>query len=262
MHHDTNVLTFGGVIDERPSTERLDDDARRRPGSAVAADRHPLLRGECDSGDKDRRSGDATQEPRTSHDPSYTRGVVATAHGNTQRLALSVTAKHALAPRGQSEHTNADGYRPRSTQRRASMPTAHDILRFKGRTVHAVRPDDTVLAALGVMAEHDIGAVIVLDGNELAGILTERDYARKVVLVGRASKDSPVRAIMTAEVVCVPPNRTVDDCMALMTQHRVRHLPVVDNGQVIGLVSIGDLVKATIDEQEFTINQLKNYIAV
>jgi CBS domain-containing protein len=141
------------------------------------------------------------------------------------------------------------------------MPTAHDILRFKGSTLHCVRPDDTVLAALGVMAEHDIGAVLVLDGDELAGILTERDYARKVALVGRTSKDSPVSAIMTAEVVCVPPNRSIEDCMALMTERRVRHLPVVENGQVIGLVSIGDLVKATIDEQEFTINQLKNYIA-
>ena len=141
------------------------------------------------------------------------------------------------------------------------MPTAHDILRFKGGSVHCVRPDDTVLAALGVMAEHDIGAVVVLEGEKLAGILTERDYARKVALVGRASKDSPVRAIMTAEVVCVAPTLTIEDCMALMTERRVRHLPVVENGQVIGLVSIGDLVKATIDEQEFTINQLKNYIA-
>ena len=141
------------------------------------------------------------------------------------------------------------------------MPTAHDILRFKGSSVHCVRPDDTVLAALGVMAEHDIGAVLVLEGDELAGILTERDYARKVALVGRSSKDSPVRAIMTAEVVCVPPYRSIEDCLALMTERRVRHLPVVENGQVIGLVSIGDLVKAQIDEQEFTINQLKNYIA-
>jgi CBS domain-containing protein len=141
------------------------------------------------------------------------------------------------------------------------MPTAHDILRFKGRAVHCVRPDDTVLAALGVMAEHDIGAVVVLEGGKLAGILTERDYARKVALVGRSSKDSPVRAIMTAAVVCVSPNRSIEECMALMTEQRVRHLPVVENGQVIGLVSIGDLVKATIDEQEFTINQLKNYIA-
>jgi CBS domain-containing protein len=141
------------------------------------------------------------------------------------------------------------------------MTTAHDILRLKGRTVHSVRPDDTVLAALGVMAEHDIGAVLVLEGDEIAGLLTERDYARKVALVGRASKDSPVRAIMTVDVVCVPPSHTVEACMALMTERRVRHLPVVEGRRVVGLVSIGDLVKATIDEQEFTINQLKNYIA-
>jgi CBS domain-containing protein len=141
------------------------------------------------------------------------------------------------------------------------MTTAHDILRYKGRAVHSVRPDDTVLAALGVMAEHDIGAVLVLDGDAIAGILTERDYARKVALVGRASKDSPVRAIMTANVVCVPPSQTVEQCMALMTERRCRHLPVVEGGRVVGLVSIGDLVKATIDEQEATINQLKSYIA-
>jgi len=141
------------------------------------------------------------------------------------------------------------------------MTTAHDILRFKGQTVHSVRPDDSVLAALGVMAEHDIGAVLVVDGDGLLGILTERDYARKVALVGRASRDSPVRAIMTTEVVCVPPARTVEECMGLMTERRCRHLPVVENGHVVGVVSIGDLVKATIDEQESTINQLKNYIA-
>jgi CBS domain-containing protein len=141
------------------------------------------------------------------------------------------------------------------------MTTAHDILRYKGHTVHSVRPDDSVLSALGVMAEHDIGAVLVVEGDELLGILTERDYARKVVLMGRASRDSPVRAIMTASVVVIPSSRTVEECMALMTDHRCRHLPVVENGRVIGLVSIGDLVKATIDEQEFTINQLKNYIA-
>src|SRR5689334_13714336 len=97
------------------------------------------------------------------------------------------------------------------------MPTAHDILRYKGHAVYCVRSTDTVLAALGVMAEHDIGAVVVLDGEELAGILTERDYARKVVLAGLSSKDSPVRAIMTSDVVCVPGSRSIDDCMALMT---------------------------------------------
>jgi CBS domain-containing protein len=141
------------------------------------------------------------------------------------------------------------------------MTTTHDILRSKGHAVYSVRPEDTVLAALGVMAEHDIGAVLVLDGDQVVGILTERDYARKVALVGRASKDSPVRSIMTADVVCVPPTGTVQDCMELMTERRVRHLPVVENGRLVGLVSIGDLVKATIDEQEFTISQLKNYIA-
>ena len=141
------------------------------------------------------------------------------------------------------------------------MTTAKDIIRYKGHTVHAVRPDDTVLAALGVMAEHDIGAVLVVEGEQILGILSERDYARKVVLLGRASRDSPVRLIMTANVVCVAPDRTIEECMALMTERRCRHLPVVENGRVLGLVSIGDLVKAMIDEKEFTINQLKNYIA-
>jgi CBS domain-containing protein len=141
------------------------------------------------------------------------------------------------------------------------MPTAHDILRFKGRAVHSVRPADTVLSALKVMADNDIGAVLVLDGDELVGILTERDYARKVVLVGRSSKDSPVSAIMTPELVWVTPQRSVEECMELMTERRVRHLPVMDGRRVVGLISIGDLVKATIDEQEFTIRELKNYIA-
>jgi len=141
------------------------------------------------------------------------------------------------------------------------MPTAHDILRSKGHAVRSVRPTDTVLAALGVMAEHDIGAVLVLDGERLAGIFTERDYARKVVLAGRSSKDSPVSAVMTAHVVCVAPQRSVDECMGLMTEKRVRHLPVVDHKRVVGVVSIGDLVKETIAEQQYTITQLQSYIA-
>lgn len=139
------------------------------------------------------------------------------------------------------------------------MPTAHDILRSKGHTVHSVRPTDTVLAALGVMAEHDIGAVLVLSEERLVGIFTERDYARKVVLAGLSSKDSPVAAVMT-HVVCVAPYRSVDECMALMTEKRVRHLPVVDHKRVVGLVSIGDLVKETINHQQFTITQLQSYI--
>jgi CBS domain-containing protein len=141
------------------------------------------------------------------------------------------------------------------------MTTAQDILRSKGHDVHSVRPTDTVLAALGVMAEHDIGAVVVIDGERLAGILTERDYARKVALVGRSSRDSPVSAIMTSHVVCVSPHRSVDECMALMTDKRVRHLPVVEQKRVVGLISIGDLVKETIADQQFTIAQLQSYIA-
>jgi CBS domain-containing protein len=140
------------------------------------------------------------------------------------------------------------------------MPTAHDVLRSKGHTVYSVHPDDTVLAALGVMARHDVGAVLVMDTGHLVGILTERDYARKVALVGRSSKDSPVRAIMTTQVVCVTPSRSVDECMGIMTEKRVRHLPVLDHKRVIGLISIGDLVKETIAEQQFTITQLQRYI--
>lgn len=135
------------------------------------------------------------------------------------------------------------------------------ILGSKGAQVVSMPPQATIAEACRLLADHRIGAVLVLDGDEVVGILTERDYARKVALMGRASKDSPVRSIMTADVVCVPPTGTVQDCMELMTERRVRHLPVVENGRVVGLVSIGDLVKATIDEQEFTISQLKNYIA-
>jgi CBS domain-containing protein len=140
------------------------------------------------------------------------------------------------------------------------MQTAHDILRHKGHTVWSVPPTSTVLDALGVMAEHDIGAVLVLDGDKLVGILSERDYARKVVLAGRSSKESQVKDVMTPHVVCVSPERTVDECMALVTERHLRHLPVVDHKHVIGVVSIGDLVKATIDDQEFTITQLQSYI--
>jgi len=141
------------------------------------------------------------------------------------------------------------------------MHTAHDILRSKGNMVHSVSPTDTVLHALRVMAEYDIGAVVVLEGDKLVGILTERDYARRVVLMGRSSRGSQIKDVMTATVVCVAPERTIGECMALMTDKRVRHLPVVDHKHVIGLVSIGDLVKANIADQEFMIEQLQNYIA-
>ena len=141
------------------------------------------------------------------------------------------------------------------------MHTAKDILSSKGHDVWSVKPTDTVLEALGVMAEHDIGAVLVLDGDRLVGVLSERDYARKVVLAGRSSKDSQVKDVMTPHVICVAPNRSIDECMALMTNKRLRHLPVIEHKRVIGIVSIGDLVKATIDDQQFTITQLQSYIA-
>lgn len=141
------------------------------------------------------------------------------------------------------------------------MRTAYDIIQYKGGNVWSVSPSDTVLHALGVMAEHEIGAVLVLEGERIAGILTERDYARKVVLAGRSSKESPVGDVMTSAVICVSPDRTTDECLALMTDKRVRHLPVVDHKALIGMVSIGDLVRATIAEQEHVIEQLQLYIA-
>ncbi len=140
------------------------------------------------------------------------------------------------------------------------MRTVRDILEKKGSTVFSVAPTATVLDALGLMAEHDVGGVLVIEGDELVGILTERDYARRVVLMGRASRDSAVTDVMTDNVVCVTPERTVSECMALMTEQRVRHLPVMDRKKLAGLVSIGDVVKATIADQEFEITQLQSYI--
>lgn len=140
------------------------------------------------------------------------------------------------------------------------MQTVADILNDKGRAVWSVKPTDTVLEALRVMAAHDVGAVVVLDGEKLVGIFSERDYARKVVLIGRSSRDSAVSEVMTHAVVCVAPDRSINECMALMTGKRLRHLPVLDHKHIMGLVSIGDLVKATIAEQELTITQLQKYV--
>lgn len=135
------------------------------------------------------------------------------------------------------------------------------ILRAKPSTaVHAVRPDNTVYEAISKMAEHNIGALLVMDGGNIVGIVTERDYARKIVLADRSSKNTPVALIMTPQVLCVGSQQTTEECMAIMTQNRVRHLPVVDNGRLIGLVSIGDLVKDIISEQQFIIEQLEHYI--
>jgi CBS domain-containing protein len=140
------------------------------------------------------------------------------------------------------------------------MKTAKQLLADKPAGIISVAPDASVLDALKLMAEHDIGALVVLDGGKLVGILSERDYARKVVLLGKSSNDTLVRDIMTHRVLCVSPTQLVDECMELMTQKRCRHLPVVEDKQVIGILSIGDLVKETISEQLATIHQLESYI--
>jgi CBS domain-containing protein len=140
------------------------------------------------------------------------------------------------------------------------MTTVQDILNEKGHDLYRIGPDHTVLDALRLMAEQEIGALPVMDGDRLVGLISERDYARKVILLDRKSSDTRVRDIMTNRVPCVSPTRTVEECMALMTDKRVRHLPVLRDGHLIGLVSIGDLVKSIIDEQQFIISQLELYI--
>lgn len=140
------------------------------------------------------------------------------------------------------------------------MKTVKQLLAGKDADVVSIGPDATVLDALKLMAEHDIGAVPVLDGQKLVGIFSERDYARKVVLLGKSSKETPLRDIMTHRVLCVTPEQKIDECMALMTEKRCRHLPVVQDKRVIGIVSIGDIVKALISEQMDTIAQLESYI--
>ena len=140
------------------------------------------------------------------------------------------------------------------------MKTVQQLLESKRYSVVSVAPSSTVLEALEVMAEMEIGAVVVIDNEHLVGIFSERDYARKVVLQGKASKDTPVREIMTDTVVCVRPEQTVDDCMNLMTDKRIRHLPVLEHKRVIGVISIGDVVKEMLSEKEFVIKQLESYI--
>ena len=140
------------------------------------------------------------------------------------------------------------------------MITVHHLLEHKGRALFSIEPDDPVLEAIRSMADHHVGALLVMRGNELAGIVSERDYARKVVLLGRSSAETPVWQIMSAPVVTVSLDDSVQDCMRLMTERRIRHLPVVEHGRVLGMVSIGDLVKAVIEEQQQTIEQLESYI--
>jgi signal-transduction protein with cAMP-binding, CBS, and nucleotidyltransferase domain len=141
------------------------------------------------------------------------------------------------------------------------MQTVRDLLGKKGGQLWAVSPNSSVYDALQLMADKNIGAVLVCEGTRLLGILSERDYARQVILKGKTSKDTPVREIMTTRVVCVAPERTIEDCMALMTDKRIRHLPVLADGKLIGVLSIGDVVKALISEKQFLIEQLESYIS-
>jgi CBS domain-containing protein len=141
------------------------------------------------------------------------------------------------------------------------MRQVSQILQRKGSQVVSLAADEPVLEAIRLMAEHHIGAVLVMRGDELVGIASERDYARKVILQGRSSADTPVAEIMSSPVTCVEPNVTVANCMALMTERRIRHLPVVEGGEVVGIVSIGDLVKDVIADQEQEIVFLQQFIA-
>ena len=144
------------------------------------------------------------------------------------------------------------------------MTAVTEILKAKGLSdvaVYAIAPTATVLEALQMMADKSVGALLVMEGEKIAGILTERDYARKIALMGRSSLNTLVRDVMTQNVMYVEPTQTSEECMALMTDNRLRHLPVVDNGRLLGLVSIGDLVKDIMSQQQFVIKQLEHYIS-
>lgn len=140
------------------------------------------------------------------------------------------------------------------------MVLLSQLLDSKGHSVHAIAPGASVIEAIRSMAENHVGALLVMEGQALAGIVSERDYARKVILLGRSSATTAVREIMTAPVLTLPPDSTVDEAMRMMTDHRIRHLPVVAAGRVLGVVSIGDLVKSVIEDQRHTIDDLQSYI--
>ena len=140
------------------------------------------------------------------------------------------------------------------------MTTVRQLLDQKGRNIWSIHPDATVFDAVAKMAEKDIGSLVVMEGDELVGIITERHYARNVVLKGKTSPATPVRDIMERDVVIAQPDQSVDECMAVMSEKRVRHLPVFEEKKLLGIVSIGDLVKSIIGDQKFMIIQLEHYI--
>ena len=140
------------------------------------------------------------------------------------------------------------------------MKSIRHCLTTKGHTIWTIHPEASVYEALRLMADKDIGALLVMERDTLVGIFSERDYARKVILQGKTSKDTPVREIMTYKVIYVDINQSIEDCMVLMTEKHIRHLPVLEENKLVGVVSIGDIVKEIIAEQEFVIEQLENYI--
>ena len=141
------------------------------------------------------------------------------------------------------------------------MKSVRQIVDAKGDDICFIQPDETVFNAIKMMAEKEIGAILVMEDEKLVGILSERDYARKVILKGKSSEQTPVKDIMTTNVLCARPEQTVEECMALMTEKGIRHLPVLNGGRVEGMISIGDLVKDIIAEQKFMIEQLGHYIS-
>ncbi len=141
------------------------------------------------------------------------------------------------------------------------MKSVQQILSAKPREVWSVSPSQSVYEALELMAQKDIGAVLVLENNKVIGIFSERDYARKVILKGKSSRETTVGELMTRDVLYIRPDQSLEECMALMTDKRIRHLPVIQNDKLIGIVTIGDVVKAIISDQEFTIHELENYIS-
>ncbi len=141
------------------------------------------------------------------------------------------------------------------------MQFAKQLIELKGGNLITIDPDSSVFDAIKIMADNYIGALPVMEDDKLVGIITERDYARNVILKGKSSKVTPIKDIMTSNVLCAKLNHSLEECMALMTDKRVRHLPVIDNGKVIGIISIGDLVKSIISEQKFMIEQLEHYIS-
>jgi CBS domain-containing protein len=141
------------------------------------------------------------------------------------------------------------------------VKTVRDILKVKGSNVWSVEAGATVFEALGLMAEKEVGALVVMDGGRLAGIISERDYARKIVLLGRTSPNTLVKEIMTSHVAYTHLEQSIEECMAIMTDKRIRHLPVIEEGKLVGIISIGDLVKSIIADQKFIIEQLERYIS-